>query len=214
MIKLVAFDLDGTIADTIPTCIKAFKKAVEPYVHHALSEKDVVKTFGLNEEGMIKQVVDKDWEKALDDFYADYEKMLTDCPKPLNGITEMIEWLKEKSIIVTLITGKGEQSCAVTLKHFGMEKCFEKIETGSPERNRKADAMRDMMADYKLQPDEMVYIGDAVSDITACREAGVKCLTAAWVAYPQMIPYLEAENKGYVFYSVKALQKFFYKNIN
>lgn len=32
MIKLVAFDLDGTIADTIPMCIEAFKQAVTPYV--------------------------------------------------------------------------------------------------------------------------------------------------------------------------------------
>lgn len=32
MIKLVAFDLDGTIGDTIPMCLKALKKAVTPYV--------------------------------------------------------------------------------------------------------------------------------------------------------------------------------------
>lgn len=30
MIKLVAFDLDGTIGDTIPMCLKALKKAVTP----------------------------------------------------------------------------------------------------------------------------------------------------------------------------------------
>ena len=29
-IKLVAFDLDGTIADTLPLCIKAFRMAVQP----------------------------------------------------------------------------------------------------------------------------------------------------------------------------------------
>ena len=69
MIKLVAFDLDGTIADTIPMCIEAFKQAVTPYASKILSEDDIVKTFGLNEEGMIKQVVAEDWEKDLIDFY-------------------------------------------------------------------------------------------------------------------------------------------------
>ena len=34
MIKLVAFDLAGTIGDTIPMCLKALKKAVTPYVTH------------------------------------------------------------------------------------------------------------------------------------------------------------------------------------
>lgn len=63
MIKLVAFDLDGTIADTIPMCIEAFKQAVSPYASKILSKDDIVKTFGLNEEGMIKEVVSEDWEK-------------------------------------------------------------------------------------------------------------------------------------------------------
>ena len=52
-IKLVTFDLDGTIADTLPLCIKAFRMAVQPYILQTLSEDDIIKTFGLNEEGMI-----------------------------------------------------------------------------------------------------------------------------------------------------------------
>lgn len=39
MIKLVAFDLDGTIGDTIPMCLKALKKAVTPYVTHVSKKK-------------------------------------------------------------------------------------------------------------------------------------------------------------------------------
>ena len=43
MIKLVAFDLDGTIGDTIPMCLKALKKAVTPYVTlNDVSENDIL----------------------------------------------------------------------------------------------------------------------------------------------------------------------------
>lgn len=56
MIKLIAFDLDGTIGDTVPMCIRAFEKAVSPYVGHTLSEREITQTFGLNEVGMIKKV--------------------------------------------------------------------------------------------------------------------------------------------------------------
>lgn len=56
-IKLVAFDLDGTIADTLSLCIKAFRMAVQPYISQTLSEDDIIKTFGLNEEGMIRKVI-------------------------------------------------------------------------------------------------------------------------------------------------------------
>ena len=48
MIKLIAFDLDGTIGDTVPMCIRAFEKAVSPYAGHTLSEREITQTFGLN----------------------------------------------------------------------------------------------------------------------------------------------------------------------
>ena len=100
MIKLVAFDLDGTIADTIPMCIEAFKQAVSPYASKILSKDDIVKTFGLNEEGMIKEVVSEDWEKALIDFYVKYKEMHTVYIQPFAGIRELITELKKNSIIV------------------------------------------------------------------------------------------------------------------
>ena len=86
MIKLVAFDLDGTIGDTIPMCLKALKKAVTPYV----TLNDILETFGLNEKGMIKKLVGYNWENALDDFYVIYEQMHIMCPRPFDGITELI----------------------------------------------------------------------------------------------------------------------------
>ena len=55
MIRLVAFDLDGTIGDTIPLCLAAFREATTPYVDHELSDDEIARTFGLNEEGMINQ---------------------------------------------------------------------------------------------------------------------------------------------------------------
>lgn len=130
MIKLVAFDLDGTIADTIPMCIEAFKQAVSPYASKILSEDDIVKTFGLNEEGMIKEVVSEDWEKALIDFYVKYKEMHTVYIQPFAGIRELITELKKNSIIVSLITGKGQRSCDITLHHFEMEALFDSISIG------------------------------------------------------------------------------------
>ena len=73
MIRLVAFDLDGTIGDTIPLCLAAFREATTPYVDHELSDDEIARTFGLNEEGMINQVVSGDSrEKVLNDFYVIY----------------------------------------------------------------------------------------------------------------------------------------------
>ncbi len=208
MIKLVAFDLDGTIGNTLPMCIRAFKEAVQPYALHELSDEEVVQTFGLNEEGMIRRVVgEAHRQHALHDFYVIYEELhKTMCPKPFEGVRELIALLKQKGIIVALVTGKGTKSCDITLRQFDMETCFAKIFTGSAERNVKSEALDEMLHTYHLSADEIVYIGDTVSDIEECRKAKVKCLSAAWgISQGEA---LEHHNANNVFRSVSSISSF------
>ena len=63
----------------------------------------------------------------MDGFYVIYEQMHIMCPRPFDGITELIEKLKKKSIPIALVTGKGEKSCAITLRQFNMDTCFDKV---------------------------------------------------------------------------------------
>ena len=209
MIRLVAFDLDGTIGNTVPMCIQACKEAVEPYIMRELSDTEVEQTFGLNEEGMIKQLVGSEsWENALKDFYTIYSKIHEICPQPFSGIRDLIEDLKSKAIFIALITGKGERSCDITLRKFGMENCFDQILTGNPQRNTKSEAIRHLLYKYKLQPCEMLYIGDAVSDISACVKNSVCCLSAAWATSDKIAVGLEERNPNRVFYSIQPLKEF------
>lgn len=180
MIKLVAFDLDGTLADTIPMSIESFRLAVTPYADHTLSREEIVEMFGLNEPGMIKAIVKDRWEEALRDYYRLYEQMHTRCEVPFDGIVPLIRELKRRGAVVSLITGKSERSCRITLKRLGLEPLFSDIIPGSEDRNHKGEHILSLLEKYGLSKDECVYIGDAVSDVTASREAGVRCLSAAW----------------------------------
>ncbi len=208
MIRLLAFDLDGTIGDTIPMCIAAFREAVEPYAGRELSDADIVRTFGLNEEGMIRQVVEGEaWRQALARFYAVYEEMHDLCPHPFAGMVDLIDEVRANGVLTALVTGKGKRSCEITLKRFGMDRRFERIATGSAEKqNDKADAMRVLLADFRLRPDELAYVGDTLSDVVACREAGVRCLSAAWAASPETVRELRQANEPFVFTSLASLR--------
>lgn len=109
MIKLVAFDLDGTIGNTLPMCIQAFKKATRPYIGHELSDEEVVLTFGLNEEGMIGCVVDEPYrQQALHNFYVIYKNLHQEmCPTPFEGICELIALLKQRVLLWYLSPERG-----------------------------------------------------------------------------------------------------------
>lgn len=215
-IKLVALDLDGTIANTLPLCIKAFRLAVQPHISHTLSDNDIIQTFGLNEEGMIRKVVkDECWEQALQDFYPIYMKLHRFmCPQPFQGIRTLISQLRQKDVIVVLITGKGAKSCKITLQQFEMESDFDRIITGNAERNTKHEALEELLNVYHLSPSEIVYIGDTVSDIMQCRMANVVCLSAAWCVTSSGNESMRKYNPGKVFTSIEKLSEYLLKTTN
>ena len=207
MIKLVAFDLDGTIGDTIPMCIKAFRQAVSPYAGHQLTDREVVETFGLNEIGMIKYIVPENWEQALYDFYSLYEKLHYECSEPYEGIQDLIVALRAKGFILALITGKGERSCQITLNAFGMEHNFDEILTGSESENVKAQSLKLLLKKYDLLPAQCVYIGDAVSDVSEAGKAGIICLSALWGTTAKAEE-LKIINADYIFETVGELRDY------
>lgn len=210
MFKIVAFDLDGTIADTIPMCIKAFRDSVSPYTDHELLEEEILQTFGLNEIGMIKTVVHQDWKSALEDFYACYELLHNKVTDTFPGITELLHYLKSKNIVTALITGKGRKSCTITLEKLGLTQIFDEILVGSELSPNKKENMNKLLKKYAVSKEELGYIGDTVRDIKDCREVGIVCFSAAWQKFNQADK-LEEENPNHVFYCVNDLYHYINK---
>ncbi|MDE6030798.1 MAG: HAD family hydrolase [Oscillospiraceae bacterium] len=207
MIKLAAFDLDGTIGETIPMCIEAFRKAVSPYVGHCLTYKEIIETFGMNEVGMVKAIISDNWQGALSDFYQIYEEMHRECRAPYNGIKELLQELRNKGTKIALITGKGDRSCQITLEQFGLTNYFDDVLTGSETGNVKADSITFLMKKYNLTGDECVYIGDALSDVEEAQQAGIICLSALWGITADK-KNISKNNPDFLFYTVDEVAKY------
>lgn len=92
-----------------------------------------------------------------------------------------------------------------------METSFAKVVTGSAERNIKSEALEKLLHTYHLSVDEIVYIGDAISDIKECQKANVKCLSAAWSISQSGT--LESHNAKNVFYSISSISAFLLSRI-
>lgn len=77
------------------------------------------------------------------------------------------------------------------------------IETGSPGGTRKAEGIQiilDGLTDIKK--DEVIYVGDAPSDITASRKVGIPIIDAAWAdtSEPKKLQEMQPEE---LFYKIK-----------
>jgi phosphoglycolate phosphatase-like HAD superfamily hydrolase len=180
-IKAVIFDLDGTLGNTLPLCISAFRKSIEPLINRSLSEEEIIATFGPSEEGTIMALAPENYEKGIFsylEFYSDFHGM---CPDPFEGIEDLLITLKHNSVRIAMVTGKGGHSTEISLKQFGIAKYFEAIETGVSTGPRKADGIQNILNMFNdIEKNEAIYVGNAPSDITASRKVGVAAVAAAW----------------------------------
>ncbi|MDQ6763569.1 MAG: HAD family hydrolase [Bacteroidota bacterium] len=212
-IKAVIFDLDGTLANTLPLCIQAFRQSIEPLIKRSLSDAEIIATFGPSEEGTIIALAPKHYNKGVADYLRLYENLHEMCPVPFDGIKELLETLKSKGVHISMVTGKGKHSTNISLKHFDLSHFFEFIETGSPDGARKAEGFKIILNSLKdIKSNEVIYVGDATSDIIASRKVGVPVVAAAWAATtePEKLKELKPDE---LFYNIKDFSNWLFDKI-
>lgn len=203
MIKLVGVDFDGTMSDTVGMVLETYRDSVSPYAGHILSDEEISAGFGMTEEGMMNLIIPEHSKEAIETFYELFRKTpITAVP----GIRELITELKDRGIILAAITGRGVEGLNIGLNNIGMKELYDEYLTGSDEFNNKHINLMYLMDKYNLRPDEIVYIGDAVSDFEACEKVGVRCMSAAWTSRANKEA-LKKLNPGNVYESVEALRK-------
>ena len=212
MYKVIAFDFDGTLFESLSQCIEAFQKTVSPYAGHLLTKEEIEATYGLNEDGMILRLVGEQWKEAAADFYAEYKRMHESITEPFAGIRELLAELNQRDVILAMITGKGETACGISLEKLDFEGIFDTVLCGEMDAHNKHKRMGELMVRYGVNQDEIVYVGDSVKDVEARRRAAVRCLSAAWHSNARKEA-LQAVNPDFVFESVEAIRKHLLENI-
>ncbi|MBR4107764.1 MAG: HAD hydrolase-like protein [Akkermansia sp.] len=184
MLKAVLFDMDGTLGDTLPLCIESFRVCVQEVVGTKPSAEEVVSHFGLSDRGVLGKLLGMDPESPelpVTHFQKVYERLHPElAPAPFPGAVEMLLALKAAGLRVGLISGKEIYTAGPTIRRYGMEGIFEWCGLGVPSHNCKHERLAEVMQLWGLHPEEMIYVGDAPSDIELSHRAGVRIINAAW----------------------------------
>ncbi len=197
-IRGILFDLDGTLGNTLPVCIGAFRRAIEPFAGRELSDAEIIATFGPSEEGAVHVLAPGHAAEALAAYLHHYALLHDSCPEPFAGIIELLTDLKARGVKLALVTGKGQGSADISLARLNLASFFEHIEVGSPLGPRKSDAITEILCRWDMEPSAAIYVGDAPSDIPSARRAGTAAIAAAWAttAEPEL---LQAEKPDALF---------------
>jgi len=210
MFKGLIFDLDGTIADTLPLCIEAFRRSIEPLARRHLSDAEIISTFGPSEEGTIMALAPAYYDQGIASYLEYYEQLHAMCPSPFPGITELLHELRNKQLPLAMVTGKGRYSTAISLKAFDLLNLFDPIETGAPHGPRKAEGIQSVLDEWKITDKRSVlYLGDAPGDIRAARVAGIPVAAVTWATTTDKNELL-ALQPDFIFNEVSELRRFIF----
>ncbi|RPJ39886.1 MAG: HAD family hydrolase [Chloroflexi bacterium] len=180
-IKAIIFDLDGTLADTLPICVRALKDVFQQYLGVDYSTAEIFEMFGPTEEGILRTRVSADaFPGALELYLRRYRELHEFLPEAFPGVIHLLSLLRERGTRVGIVTGKGPHSAEISMHVLGLEPYIEQIITGHEHGTDKSPSIRKMLDGWGVPPEQAAYVGDMIYDMRAAREAGVLPLAAAW----------------------------------
>ncbi|AZL71984.1 phosphoglycolate phosphatase [Pseudomonas oryziphila] len=185
--RLVMFDLDGTLIDSVPDLAAAVDRMLlelgrEPAgldaVRHWVGNGAQVLVRralagGLNHDSVDDALA----ERALALFmeaYADSHELTVVYP----GVRDTLRWLSKQGVEMALITNKPERFVAPLLDQMKIGRYFRWIIGGDTLPQKKPDpaALLFVMQMAGVAPAQSLFIGDSRSDVLAAKAAGVQCV--------------------------------------
>ncbi len=183
-LKAIIFDLDGTLADTIPLAVEAHRDMAEQLLGRRPEAHEVTDFFGLCDIGIMSGLLgmSPEDEKLPRELLLDCYRRLhpTLAPATFDGVPAMLRELQAMGLRIALVSGRGEASGRLSLEYFGILDCFEWMGFGSPYKNPKVGHMTRLLSEWELNPEEAIYVGDAATDIRDSHSLGLRIVNAAW----------------------------------
>ena len=203
MTRLVIFDLDGTLLDTIDDLAASTNYALRRngYPEHELAAyryfvgNGVAKLIerALPEAERSAQNV----ERLRRDFVEYYTEHSADLTKPYPGIRETVSELGRRGIVRAVASNKYQAATEKLVAHFFGEETIRVVLGQREGIAPKPDPtiVRDILSRTGFAPAETLYVGDSCVDMQTARNGGLRSVGVSWGFRPRA----ELEQNGATF---------------
>lgn len=182
-IRLVLFDLDGTLVDSVRDLAWCGNKML---CELELPQRDTeaARTWvGNGVERFVKRVLTDDmdaepdeelFESGLDIFNRLYAEHVSDLSVVYPGANEALQRLATRDLRLACVTNKPEPFTSELIEAMGLAPYFELVVAGDTTARKKPDPMPlHYAADhFDLEYDTCMMVGDSCNDVKAARAAG------------------------------------------
>ncbi len=182
--RIVLFDLDGTLIDSIDLIVDSYQYAFRTHGLTPLSREEIVDGIGTPLVAVFKRFTDDptvidQWIATYREFnLANHDTMVRAFP----GAVEMVRSIRGAGRRLGLVTSKNVSGANRGLALVGLDGVMEVIVGSDTVTRHKPDPEPVVRALEQLgaTPDEAVFIGDSHHDVESGRAAGVRTIAVCW----------------------------------
>ena len=187
--KLVIFDLDGTLIDTIEDLGTAVNYALERkgLPRHGLEEYTLMVGNGVSKlvlrampdslkgDGALHQ-------ELLEDFLKYYFAHITVHSRPYPGMRELLGELQAAGVRLAVASNKFQAGTEALISRFFPEIKFAKVLGGREGMPLKPDpeVVREILSAASAAPEDSVMVGDSATDTATAAAAGIRSIAVTW----------------------------------
>lgn len=188
MKKLVIFDLDGTLLNTIEDLGHAVNYGLEKNAYPTHPISDYYNMVGGGVRNLVKRALGEGYKEddpavdtVLADFFVFYRAAIDRYTRPYPGMVELLQKLQAEGCLLAVASNKFQDGTEALVRRFFPGISFVAILGNRPGAPLKPSPMIvQEIANACNHPVSAVLVGDSGTDIATARAASIPAIAVTW----------------------------------
>ena len=187
--RLVLFDLDGTLLDTLEDLSAAVNHALEKRGLPGHSTAEYMKMVGHGIRNLVTQALPAEMQadaglidSALADFKAYYTAHIDVHTHPYPGMQDVVRRLHEAGVQLAVASNKFQEGAEYLVRKFFPGIPFAAVLGNRPGFPLKPDPeiVGEVLRKTGVRPEEAVLAGDSPTDMKTAANGGIDAIAVSW----------------------------------
>jgi phosphoglycolate phosphatase len=181
-IKLIIFDLDGTLVDAYPAIIKSFNYVMQKLNYPTQDNLTIRRAVGWGDKNLFKPFIKaKDLSVAVSLYRRHHKTALIHHSRLFAKVNRVLAYLKGKGYKLAVASNRPTEFSWILIRHLKLARYFDYVLCADKLRHIKPhpEILNKIRQRFSLSVKQVLYVGDMVIDVQAGRRARIKMIAVS-----------------------------------